>query len=138
MSQGSIQHPRTLGQNTKAPPQNLTRTTSFTRTGSGLPMPPSNYENSRSMMSQSSRSNMAGMGDIEEISRAYSSTNPTQQTSLDPRLQALPTVSEADTDPLANEFAALDAMQWYNFTPFSIFYLTNSPPQDRKLGSEPT
>jgi hypothetical protein len=52
------------------------------------------------------------MSNIEEISRAYPSMNPTQQPSLDPRLQTFSTVSEADTDPLANEFAALDAMEW--------------------------
>jgi hypothetical protein len=91
------------------------RTGSFSRSSShGLPLPPSNYEDSRSGFAQSDRPLLFGttaMSNARDISRAYPPLNPTQPQ-LDPQLQNLSTVSEADTDPLANEFAALDAMEW--------------------------
>ncbi|TVY82371.1 Quinic acid utilization activator [Lachnellula suecica] len=114
MPVGNMQRPRTMSQNMNAPQQPLKRAVSLSRSGQGLPMPPG-YEDVRSLFNQTVRplsSSTAGMTSIDEISRACPSINQTQQPSLDPRRQPLSTVSEADTDPLANEFAALDAMEW--------------------------
>lgn len=141
MSQDNMHRPRTMSQNTKAPQRSSKRTTSFSRTGSGLPMPPSNYEDSRSVFNQSGRplsSSTAGMSNIDKISRSYPLINQTQQTPLDPRLQTFSTVSEADTDPLANEFAALDAMEWYTSPSHPLVDSTNTHQQDRQLGPKPS
>jgi hypothetical protein len=115
MSQSNMQRPRTMSSNRMGLQQPSKRTGSFSRSSShGLPLPPSNYEDSRSGFAQSDRPLLFGttaMSNARDISRAYPPLNPTQPQ-LDPQLQNLSTVSEADTDPLANEFAALDAMEW--------------------------
>jgi len=115
MSQGNTQRPRTMSSNRMGLQPPSKRTSSFSRSsGHGLPLPPSNYEDSRSVFSQSDRplsSSTTAMSNAEDMSRTYASLNSTQPH-LDPQLQNLSTVSEADTDPLANEFAALDAMEW--------------------------
>ena len=116
MPQGNMQRPRTMSSANRMglqpPPK---RTGSFSRSsGHGLPLPPSNYEDSRSVFAQSDRplsSSTTAMSNARDISGTYPSLNPTQPQ-LDPQLQSLSTVSETDTDPLANEFAALDAMEW--------------------------
>ncbi|RDL31481.1 uncharacterized protein BP5553_09690 [Venustampulla echinocandica] len=114
--QRNMQRPRTMSQPVMAPPPRpLPRSESFGRTsGPGLPELPTIYQDSRALLgprnADSSRSTvMKSPGDLSKLDYASLDTLP----SVDPQLQSsICTGSENDIDPLFNEFAALDAMEW--------------------------
>lgn len=117
-SSSNTQRPRTMSQAFRVnPPRSSHRAQSFGRAaGAGLPLPPpSMYEDSRSVTSrvnQGTRRTSSKSRNIEAIpAGGFSALDQTQL--LEPQMQnALSTTSDTETDPLANEFAALDAMEW--------------------------
>ncbi|KAF4635973.1 hypothetical protein G7Y89_g2103 [Cudoniella acicularis] len=115
MSQGNTQRPRTMSHTTKAvPPRSSQRTQSFGRTsGPGLPLPPSIYQDSRSVINRSNTiTSQVSSRNIEGgLTGNYTPLDQSQL--LDTQIQnTMSTASDTETDPLSNEFAALDAMEW--------------------------
>lgn len=110
---GGMKRPRTMSHTMKPQQSAMQRSQSFGRSsGHGLPLPPM-YQDVRATIRNDPATTQVPPTMTNNNSRqasrlSFASTDVT----LEPIRSNLSVISDNDTDPLANEFAALDAMEW--------------------------